>query len=109
MVDEKLEQLMKDITGSPKKKPGVPIMHGMAKHPYDFPKRKREARLAAYELGYGKDILEKIENAKTEGEITRALAAGRHMMAEHAVSDIYKEKVKSKRKNRKAHNREQSL
>lgn len=38
---------------------------------------KWEARKAAKDLGYRKDIFEEIENAKTEGELTRLMINAR--------------------------------
>ena len=43
-----------------------------------FKAYKSEAIKAAKDLGYGTEILEKLENAKTDGEIQRLMIAARH-------------------------------
>lgn len=110
MEDESLKQLMNDVIGGPKEKPIKKVKPMPAE--LVFNKRKRDALTAARELGYSPEIINRIHNATTYGEINRILATGRHQMYDGNAQEVLmrrKEMVSLQRKNRKAHNGEQSL
>lgn len=57
--------------------------------------KKKEALVAARELGYPKYIQERIENARNEAQIQNALVDGRHSM--YGYDDILDEVDRKKR------------
>lgn len=50
----------------------------MASINYEKTTYRREAMKAAEELGYGRDVVEKIKAAKNDGEIERIMINARH-------------------------------
>lgn len=111
MEDENLKQLMQDVLGGPKEK-SVQQVHAQNTAAVIFAKRKRDALRAARELGYSHEIIDRLHNATTPGEINCILATGRHQMYDGNAQEVLmrrKEIVSLQRKNRKAHNGEQSL
>lgn len=88
--DEEIKQLMEDCL--PKKKSPTVIKY--VSEIERFERRKLEARRIARELHYDEDIIDKIKEAKTTGDIDRALREGRHRITEFSFMEEIKKKKK---------------
>lgn len=94
MDDHTLRELMQECVVK-KRQPAPILPSSVPPKKQDFEKRRREAKRAAYELGYSRDIIERIEQAKNETQISNALAEGRHRLLEKSpLNDILRKKRK---------------
>lgn len=90
MSDDDVKKLMEDCLV--KKKHPVIIKPTFGTEEDRLARRKSEAQKIVHELHYSDDIILKIKQAKTFGEVNRALATGRKQMSEAGSSNEIKRK-----------------
>ena len=90
MSNDDIKELMENCLV--KKKGPVIIKPSYGSDDDRLGRRKNEALKIARDLHYSNDILSKIKQAKTFGDVDRALAAGRKQIPEVGLNDKIKRK-----------------
>lgn len=64
---------------------------------------KEEAAVAAVQLGYSRQIVNRIRNATSEGEVVRALAKGRESISDACLKEQIKMRINQDGKKNSKH------